>query len=369
MKTLAFGAVLIALLAAREGVAQEKKSWTDNLSLSGDTRFRFQNTEEEGKEGRERWRFRGRLSLKATVSEEVTAGIRVVTNTGDPVSDNQTMSGAFDDKDARFDRAFFTWTPVSDLSLTFGKMAQPWISVSDLIFAGDVNPEGLALGYRIKGDKATLALNGGAFVVEERSSAAETSLYSGQASARINTGGKNYLLVGASIYAYNHVEGFGLLYNPANSFGNSTRKTTQVVDGKEVETLLYANEYTLVEAFAEAGFDVGLPLTVGVQYVVNTEADSDDTGYLGQITLGRARDAGTWAFGYQYRYLEKDAILGVFGESTDFGSGSNVKGHIPFVQYAITKNFDVKAQYAFGQKGVDNGKDIETFKIDLSAKF
>jgi len=39
------------------------------------------------------------------------------------------------------------------------------------------------------------------------------------------------------------------------------------------------------------------------------------------------------------------------------------------VKYQISKNFDIKTQYAMGQKGVEDGKDIETFKIDLACKF
>jgi len=369
MKKLMIGATMITLLAAGQGLAQEKTSWVDNLTLKGDVRVRYQMNDEEGKDTRQRERFRGRLTLDGKVSDEVVAGLRLVTNSGDPISDNQTMSNAFDDKETRFDRVFMTWTPVTDFGITFGKMAQPWISVSDLIFSAEMNPEGAAVNYRLKGEGADLILNSGAFLAEERSTAEETSLYSGQAAARIKTGEKTYVLVGASIYAYTGVEGFGLLYNPANPFGNSTRTVTTAVNGVATETLVYATEYTSLEGFAEAGFDVGMPLTFGAQYVVNTEADEDDTGYLGVVTLGKASDANTWECGYQYRYLEKDAVLGAFAEGTDFGSGTDVKGHIPYIKYGITKNFDAKVQYAMGQKGLTDGKDVDTFKIDLTAKF
>jgi hypothetical protein len=342
--------------------APAKKSWTDNVTLKADARFRYQSTDEEGKDTRERWRFRGRVSLDGKVNDQVKAGLRLVTNTGDPLSDNQTMTNAFDDKDARFDRVFFTWTPVSDLGLTFGKMAQPWIAVSDLVFSADVNPEGVSASYAAGMDAAELLLHGGGFVVEERSAEDETKLYTGQAALKFKTGDKTHILVGGSIYLYEGVEGKGLLFDPAKGYGNST---TAVGEGEE-EMLLYAVGYSLLEGFVEAKLNVGAPLRIGAQYVVNTDADDDDTGYLGEfaVTLPRGFEVG-----YQYRYLEKDAVLGVFAESTDVGNGTDVEGHIPYVKYAVNKNFDVKVQYSMGEKGLDNGKDIDTFKMDLAVKF
>jgi hypothetical protein len=279
------------------------------------------------------------------------------------------MGSSFDDKVARFDRVFLRWVPVEDLALTFGKMAQPWISVADLVYSVDMNPEGAAANYALKGDAFDLLFNGGAFLPQERSSDEETMLFSGQAAVRIPTGGKDYVVAGGSLFLYDGLKGYAPLYDPTKSFGNTTVTTTTMVDGEPVETLQYATDFTVVEGFVEAGFDVGCPLVVGAQYAVNTDADAYDTAYLATAQLGKVADKGSWAVGYQYRYLEKDAVLGVFAESTDFGSGTNVKGHIPFVQYGIGKNFDVKMQYAMGQKGLENGKDIETFKIDLNAKF
>jgi hypothetical protein len=372
------GAALIALWAAGSGLAQEKapekaqepkKSWTDSLKFGGDVRARYQSTAEEAKDTRERGRFRARLTLDGKVNDEVSAGLRLVTNVGNPITDVVDMGSSFDDKVARFDRVFLRWVPVEDLALTFGKMAQPWISVADLVYSVDMNPEGAAANYALKGDAFDLLFNGGAFLPQERSSDEETMLFSGQAAVRIPTGGKDYVVAGGSLFLYDGLKGYAPLYDPTKSFGNTTVTTTTMVDGEPVETLQYATDFTVVEGFVEAGFDVGCPLVVGAQYAVNTDADAYDTAYLATAQLGKVADKGSWAVGYQYRYLEKDAVLGVFAESTDFGSGTNVKGHIPFVQYGIGKNFDVKMQYAMGQKGLENGKDIETFKIDLNAKF
>lgn len=376
------GAAVIALWAAGSALAQEKvqdkapekapeqkKSWTDSLKFGGDVRARYQSTAEEAKDTRERGRIRARLTLDGKVNDEVSAGLRLVTNVGDPISDNVDMGNGFEDKTARFDRVFLRWTPAEELKLVFGKMAQPWISVADLVYSADVNPEGASANYALKGDAFDLLFQGGAFLPQERKTDDETMLYSGQAAVRIPTGKKDYVTAGGSLFLYDGLKGYAPLYDSTKSSGNTTVKTTVIVDGEPTEALSYATDFTVVEGFVEAGFDVGMPLLVGAQYAINTEADAYDTAYLGTVQLGKVGDKNTWAFGYQYRYLEKDSVLGVFAEATDFTQGTDIKGHVPFVQYGISKNFDVKVQYAMGQKGLDNGNDIETFKIDLNAKF
>lgn len=372
------GVAVIALWAAGSALAQEKapektqepkKSWTDVLKLGGDVRARYQSTAEEGKDTRERGRVRARLTLDGKVNDDVSAGLRLVTNVGDPISDNVDMGNGFEDKVARFDRVFLRWTPVEDLKLTFGKMAQPWITVADLVYSVDLNPEGASANYAIRGEGFDLLFQGGAFLPQERKADEETMLYSGQAAVKIPTGGKDYVMAGGSLFLYDEIKGYIPVYDPLKSSGNSTVKTTEMVDGEPIEVIRYATDFTVVEGFVEGGFDVGCPLVVGAQYAINTEADDYDTAYLGTVQLGKVGDKNTWAFGYQYRYLEKDAVLGAFAELTDFTQGTDVKGHIPFIQYGISKNFDVKVQYAFGQKGLDNGKDVETFKIDLNGKF
>lgn len=339
-------------------IAQEvKASWTDSVKVSGDTRLRLQYNEEESKVDRARWRFRGRVGLSGQVNDEVKAEIRFVTNVGDPTSDNITMGGIgdpFEDPSAAMDRANFTWTPVDVLALKFGKMGQPWTVVDDLVMTSDANPEGIAANATFGMDAVALMLHGGVFVLQERKADDDTMLYTGQVAAKF--GDKQYVMVGGTVYSYSSMKGFAPL-------GDNNNTTVTVGEDK-----LVANEFTVVEGFVEAGFDIAkLPVKVGAQYIVNTEADSNDSGYLGSASV--KLPAG-FSAGYQYRYVEKDATFSGLAESTDFSNGGvDIKGHIPYVKYQISKNFDVKAQYAMGQKGLDNGKDLNTFKIDLACKF
>lgn len=361
--------LLAAALAASLASAQEaKKSWTDALTMKGDARFRFQSSDEEGKaeQPRIRLRFRGRLSLDAKISDELKAGFRLVTNTGDPISDNVTMTDVFNDKPATFDRVFVQYAPLDGVTLIGGKMAQPWIAVSDLVFSADMNPEGAAARGALKlDDGIELKGTAGYFVIQERSTGPETSLLAGQVAAVLKPADKTTLTVGASLFAFDGVKGERLLHNATNAYGNTTSKAGTAPD----DYLVYANDYQVVEGFARLELNPGIPISIGGQYAVNTEADEEDTGYLVELRLGKASDPGSFEIGYQYRRLDKDVTLGVFAESTDTGNGTNVEAHIPYVKYVISKRFDVKLQYAVATKDRVKGTDLDTFKADFSASF
>lgn len=359
MKKLVITGLMTGMMVAGVAMAEEKASWYDSMKLKGDARFRYQSTDQDGSDTRERWRVRGRISLDGKVNDQTKVSLRLVTNTGDPISDNQTMDNAFEDKDTRFDRITITYTPVEDLDLRFGKMSQPWITVADLVMSGDVNPEGLAANYAFDAGMVELMLHGGAFVIDERSKDDETMLYSGQAGLKFKLGEKAYLLVGGTVYAYDNVKGMGLQVDEEDGFGNST---VEADDG----SLTYASDYMITEAFVEASFNAGLPVTLGGQYMVNGDAEtSDDTGYLFKA---KTKVSGI-EIGYQYRYLEADSAFGAFAESTDTGNGTDVEAHIPYVKFNINKNLSLKTQYAMAENGLDNGKNRDTLKIDLVAKF
>lgn len=370
MKILCAAAVLTATgLAVGAVRAQEtKRSWTESLTWKGDVRYRFQSTDEEGKEEQPRLRnrFRARLSLDAQVNEDVRAGVRVVTNAGEPITDHVTMSGAFDDKPARIDRAFLDWKAAESLNFVAGKMAQPWVAVSDLVFSADMNPEGVVVRtQRELREGACLIASTGYWVIQERATAGESSFVSAQAALQLKPAEKTAAVFGASLFAFDGVEGQRLFFDEGRSFGNTTRK---VGEGEDAH-LVYNTGFTVVEAFARVEFDAGLPLAIGGQYAVNTEADRDDTAFLGEIRLGKASAPRAWEIGYQYRELEKDSVLGVFAENTDTGNGTDVRAHIAFVRYAVSKNFDIKLQYAIAEKGLNNGADLNTFKADFTVGF
>ena len=362
-------AVAVLAIAGAVFAQDANKSWTDKLTIKGDVRYRYQSSDEEGKDHqpREQHRLRARLNIGATVADDLKVGIRLVTNNGNPISDNITLTDSFDDKEFRIDQAFFDWQPTEGLNVLAGKMAQPWISVSDLVFSTDMNPEGVAIKGSLElAEGATGLMSVGYWQLQERSEDADTTMGSDQIALRLAPREGVHVVVGTGIFAFKEIKGRKLLHNETKSFGNTTRK----VGSGDTQYLVYANDYSVVEGFVETGFPIaGIPVVLSGQYAINTDADADDKAYLGQIKIGQASAPKTWELGYQYRRLEKDSVLGVFAENTDTGNGTDVSAHIPYVAYAVHKNFTIKLQYAMAQKGLDNGKDLDTFKADFLVKF
>lgn len=334
------------------------------ITWKGDLRYRYENIDQEGKPSRTRDRIRARIALEAKVNDEVKAIVGLASGNDDPVSTNQTLGDSFTTKDIGLDLANAVWSPseVKGLSLTFGKMAKPFMCVQDLIWDGDLNPEGIAANYEFKAsEELSLLANAGYFWVVERSAASDTMLYTGQVAAKMKPAEGSHVLVGAGYYSYSSIEGQGLLYDEEKSFGNATRE-----DG---DVLVYDNGFDEIEGFAEIGMDYGIPVKVYGQYVLNEAADTDDTGYLVGFTLGRAKVPGSVELGYNYRRLEANAVLGAFTDSDFIGGGTDGVGHKLYATVALSKNWSLGGAYIINEKGLDDSIDYNRLQIDLQAKF
>jgi hypothetical protein len=91
-----------------------------------------------------RWRVRARLGVLARISGQVSAGLRLATgNTGDRVSTNQTLGQNLNKYTFVVDRAYLRLTPLASLTVTGGRIPNPWLS-TDLMWDDDLNFEGVA---------------------------------------------------------------------------------------------------------------------------------------------------------------------------------------------------------------------------------
>ena len=134
---------------------QQLAGWAANTKLTGDMRVRNDNINIEGerKSGgrdKDRQRIRARVGVITQVNPEVEAGIQIATgNSADRRSTNQDMDSYFDKKAVWLDLGYIDYHPaaVPGLKLFAGKMKQPWISMADVAWDNDINPEGFAAQY------------------------------------------------------------------------------------------------------------------------------------------------------------------------------------------------------------------------------
>ncbi len=351
----------LTVMNMQEASAQ---NWADKTKIKGDIRLREEFINQDDKDERNRIRLRARVGIEAEVSDDLTVKVGVASGSDDPVSTNQTLGEGFSKKGLNIDKAYFIWSPeaLGGVAVHGGKMDNPFIATKDLIWDGDLTPEGVALKTKLGDDAMALAVNLGGFQIQERSSDDETYLLGAQAAVQ-SEGEAVDLTLGVSVYHYEAMQGFSTIYDETDSFGNST---VPVLDdeGEEV-SLLYANDYTLVEGFASVGLS-GMKLYASV--VNNTEASDNDMGFIGGVTFGKAKDPGSMQFDYNYRDLEADAVVGAFTDSDSGGGGTDVSGHKFSLAYQVSKNIQL-AGTLFVNEINDGSTDYTRAMLDLIAKF
>jgi hypothetical protein len=84
------------------------------------------------------------LGMKAVISPEWTAGIRIGTGSdNNPVSTTQNLGGGFGKKDIWLDQGYLNWKTTDELTLTGGRIANPFMS-TDMLYSNDLNFDGVA---------------------------------------------------------------------------------------------------------------------------------------------------------------------------------------------------------------------------------
>ena len=345
---------------AIEATPKKKNRWTDTISVSGDLRARYESFDIDGREDRERSRVRARIAVKARPTDNTEVAIGVATGGDDPVSTNQTLGNGGSTKDVRLDIAYFKWHARPGLTLTGGKMKNPFFTPGDngLLWDRDLRPEGMATTYSVN----NLFVNSGLLFLESDTRRSNSRIaygfqtgYKGKVRASKLTAGISYFKLGA--------EGQRAWYKD-DFFGNTV--TCEDAD------CVYANDFEELELFAELKTAVGRhPLTLFVDYVRNQDASDYDTAWALGLKLGKASHPRTWEFGYTYQDVEADSVLGLWSDS-DFGGGdTGTKGHIFNGAWAPNKNWKVGFTYFVNETGLDlgGGDDYNRLQLDWAYKF
>ncbi|MBA1194380.1 hypothetical protein G7007_16200 [Pseudomonas entomophila] len=341
---------------------EQKVAWAAKTQIKGDVRLRYEDVNVENPTSRsnnqDRERVRARLGVYSEINPQVDAGIRVATGSGaDARSTNQSLDNYFEKKSLWVDLAYLDWHPtgVPNLHLIGGKMPQPWVSMGDVIWDSDVNPEGVAATYKTDLGGVELFGSAGHYMLKDNVDGDgvqfkhDLQLYAGQLGARFAPADTLKLTLGGSVYGYDNDDASApLLVN-----GNTT------------------NQFNLVEGFGQLDFTgLAIPLSAYGQYVVNTEADdSEDTAWL----AGVKTKLGAFGIDYNYRDVQRNAVVSAFTDS-DFANGfTGSRGHKIKVGYEIDKNFSVAAAYLAAKSDRSNlprnDANVDTVQVDLEAKF
>jgi hypothetical protein len=365
-------------------------SWVQNVQLFGDFRYRHEQTSDTGgaiAEQRDTNRIRARLGLKAIMNEEVDAIFRIATGSSNsPVAANQTLGGAGSNEMARLldndsfshraiwlDWAYFDYHPASmpGLNVYGGKMKQPFYTVggNEVVWDGDVSPEGVVASYTFNLDSSSIAtINGGGLWLRERAGDADTSMWGLQGLLRHNLSDERHVLGGVTWYDLGNIE-------DQTVSGVTRNGNTDNGSGG------YEFDYNMIEGFAEYGFALaGMPSAAYGTYIENTAADSgENTAFLMGMRLNKmSKKVGSWQAFYNYSEVDPDAVFAGLTDSDIFLGGTGGKGHELGFQYMLRKNVEANLSYFIseradraGQAGGPGqaGGDIHMLHGDLIFKF
>jgi hypothetical protein len=123
-------------------------NYVTQLKLYGDGRFRSEYMDEKPQSGAttagdnivERNRYRLRVGLDETFTDNLTGGFELETNTAND-SANQSFGNAYNKAAINVGLIYLQWKPLDWLTLTGGKQHNP-LYTTDLVWDPDINPEG-----------------------------------------------------------------------------------------------------------------------------------------------------------------------------------------------------------------------------------
>tara|TARA_R110002072_G_scaffold276051_1_gene437340 strand:- start:70771 stop:71856 length:1086 start_codon:yes stop_codon:yes gene_type:complete len=335
-------------------------SITEDISWKGSLRFRYERTDKRGSDLRNRQRVQAKLSAKKKLNKVFKGEIGLVSGSSDPVSSNQSFDGAFTSKGINLDVAVIK-ANYKGQKINFGKMKNPIYAPggSEIIWDGDLRPEGVHGNFGYKFSNTSIGLNLGQFWVEENSSAEEIYLSTGQLvlSQKLKP---VTITLGAGVFSYDNLAGKTTLVDATDSFGNSATANK------------YDYNYKMTEIFGEVKFKVAkIPFTVYYTTVSNSKAQRDDTATSFGLKAGKAKKQGSWKAQYLYKKVEKDAVLGAFTDSDFKGAGTDGKGHEVQVGYAIMDNTVVNVTHFINETSLTtaNSRDYDKTQLDLKISF
>jgi hypothetical protein len=378
------------------------------------------------------FRLRARLGMKAVISPEWTAGIRIGTGSdNNPVSTTQTLGGGFGKKDIWLDQGYLTWKATQDLTLTGGRIANPFYS-TDMLYSNDLNFDGVAaiFNHKLSSDWGLFGTLG-AFPVEYTNDTATSNgfdknesdtkwLFGGQVGANWKINRSNSLKGALAYYRFDDIE--GQRSSPCAPWAGAPGCDT---DGSRVAFMQKGNSVFLLRDITpnpatpgltpqpqfvglaskfdvldlnlawdtelpddlrlrsqtnfirNLAYDKGEMLKRSEGEIVNNinsqgQFESGGNALMVQFTLGNALEmkrAGDWNLLAGYKYIQPDALPDGFNDSSFHLGGTNAKGYFVGGNYGIDKNIYATARYMSASEVYGPRYEVDVMQLELNTRF
>ncbi|VVO92785.1 hypothetical protein PS865_02433 [Pseudomonas fluorescens] len=378
------------------------------------------------------FRLRARLGMKALISEEWTAGIRIGTGSdNNPVSTTQNLGGGFAKKDIWLDQGYLSWKPTDELTLTGGRFANPFMS-TDMLYSNDLNFDGVAaiFDHKLNRDWGVFGTVG-AFPVDYTNDTSSSNgfdkeesdnkwLYGAQLGAKWAINSNNRLKGALAYYRFDDIQGqrsspcepwagapgcdsdgtraafmqkgnsvFLLRDITPNPLNPSTTPQPQFVGLASEFNLLDLNvvwDADLPQDFKlrsqgnyihNLSYDEGDMRKRSAGQIVNNldsngEIESGANAWMVQFTLGNALDLkrkGDWNLFAGYKYIQPDALPDGFNDSSFHLGGTNAKGYFMGGNYGLAKNVSATGRWMSTEAVYGAPFDIDVLQLEINTRF
>ncbi|MCP1479039.1 MULTISPECIES: putative porin [Pseudomonas] len=378
------------------------------------------------------FRLRARLGMKAQVAEDWTAGIRIGTGSdNNPVSTTQTLGGGFGKKDIWLDQGYLTWKATDALTLTGGRIANPFFS-TDLLYSNDLNFDGVAaiFNHKLNRDWGLFGTVG-AFPVEYTNDTSTSNgfdkeesdnkwLYGAQIGANWAINGNHRLKGALAYYRFDDIEGQrsgacepwagapgcdsdgsrvafmqkgnsvfllrDITPNPLNPAATAQPQFVGLASEFNLLDLNLVWDADLPENFKlrsqanyihNLGYDEGEMRKRSAGQIVNNldsngELESGANAWMVQFTLGNSLELakqGDWNLFAGYKYIQPDALPDGFNDSSFHLGGTNAKGYFLGGNYGLAKNVFATGRWLSSEAVYGAPFDIDVLQLEINTRF
>ena len=306
----------LSVVAATVASGQAPTPPAPTLRFNGDFRVRYEYTTTGNGSlslGREVVRFRAGITYP--VRDDITLRARIATgDPDDPNSTDVTLSSWLNDLTVSLDVASIETTH-RHWAAYGGKFFNP-LQYTELVWDGDVNPQGVA-GKVMLGDaaKITGTLTGLYFIVDQQANNLSSDMAGGQLTVAIPSG--RWKVSGSAAY-------YDYRIRSLSTAGPGDTRSNRLAPGGAA----YLSDFDMLDlilALDYSGIGERYPLRLVGDYVHNSGASDQNTGYGVDAYLGRSARQGDIRYRYGYGMAETDAVLAAFShDNTTLGTNYEI---------------------------------------------
>lgn len=330
-----------------------------SVTLASDFRLRYESIERQGSERRERERLRARASLTYK-GNDFTGVLGVASSGNSPTSTNQTLGGGGNSQGLQLDMAYVIYPLNDQVKLLAGKMKNPLHrpGKKGLVWDSDYRPEGVFLTT----EAGDFEMTAGSFWLEsDTKNSNERAIYALQGLYNTQLG-ETKMKVGLGYFEAN-------LSGDEAFWSGDTIKLGNYQDCSN-GSCVFTNDYHVIEAFVEANFTSSI--SGFAHWIENTQASSDNMGYVLGLNIGKAENAGDWAFEAAWQRLENEATIAMLTDSDFAGGGTGGEGSELMLSYKVSPSLAINLLYSDTERATytdPNPLDYKRLVLDFSMKY